>query len=469
MPERPPLILVVDDADDVRATLEMCLRYEGFAVETAAEATIALGILEQAPVDLVLLDVKMPGMDGLEALSRIRARWPGIAVLMISGHGDVRTAVDAVKQGAEDFLEKPLEADRVAVAVRNALRRRSLERENRTLREQLDRSLRWVGTSATCTKLLEVAERAAASEERILIVGETGTGKELLARRIHAASRRREGPLEVLPCSAISPELVEDELFGHEAGAFTGAHSRRAGAFERAAGGTLLIDEVGEMPLDVQAKCLRVLESGTFTRLGGERPVRSDARVIATTHHDLRAEAEAGRFRSDLYYRLGVVVLTIPPLRERTEDVVPLAREFLVEAARRARVPGKRLSSNAEAALAARHWPGNVRELRNAVGALATLAEAPTITAEDVHSFFAARDREAPRDPFEAETLEEFRRFAERLYLERRIASLGGNLKRTAEALRISRSNLYKTLERVGLKAPPHRGDTPPPEKPPAE
>ncbi len=464
MAARPPSILVVDDSEDVRSALELSLEYEGFRVATAADAAGAFRILEESPVDLILLDVKMPGMDGIEALGVLRERWPGIPVVMISGHADIRTAVDAVKQGAEDFLEKPVDTDRVVVAARNALRRRRLEVENRTLRELVDKSLRWIGASDASRRLLELAERAAASDERVLIVGESGVGKELLARRLHAASGRASGPFEVLACGAIPAELLEDELFGHEQGAFSGATTRRLGAFERASGGTLLLDEVGELPAAAQAKILRVLEGESFLRLGGDTPIRCDTRVIATTHHDLKADVAAGKFRQDLFYRLSVVVLGIPPLRQRQADVVPLAREFLVEATRRARRPAKRLSADAEAALARRTWLGNVRELRNVVDALVLVVDEPVIGADHVTTLLDARDHATPSDPFEAETMEEFRNAAERLYLERRIASLGGNLKRTAEALRISRSNLYKTLERVGLKPPPNSAEPSVPE-----
>ncbi|MBL8692904.1 MAG: sigma-54-dependent Fis family transcriptional regulator [Planctomycetes bacterium] len=456
MMQPSPLLLVVDDAEDVRLSLEMSLQYEGYRVATAPEAASAFAVLAAKSVDLVLLDVKMPGMDGIEALPKMLEKWPGLPVLMISGHADIRTAVEAVKLGAEDFLEKPLDTDRVLVAVRNALRRRNLEQENRNLRELADRSLRWIGESDTSKKLLQMSERAAASDARVLVVGESGVGKELLVRRIHAASARSRGPLEVLPCASVPVELLEDELFGHEPGAFSGASQRRAGAFERAHGGSLLLDEVGELPLEAQAKILRVLETGTFVRLGGDAPIHSDARVFATTHHDLKADVAAGRFRQDLYYRLSVVVLTIPPLRERPADIPPLIRDGLAETARRARRLGKRMTPEAEAILAARPWRGNVRELRNTLDALALVVDGPVIQGSDVRAFFEHRERSTPRDPFEAPTLEEFRNAAERMYLEQKVASLQGNLKRTAEVLGISRSNLYKTLERLGLKPPPN-------------
>ncbi|MBI3820564.1 MAG: sigma-54-dependent Fis family transcriptional regulator [Planctomycetes bacterium] len=456
MPAKTPLILIIDDDADVRESLELVLKYEGFEVAQAAGGSAGLDIVDQRHVDVVLLDVKMPGMDGMEALGRILEIKPAISIIMISGHGDIRMAVDAVKRGAEDFLEKPLDADRTSVIIRNALRRRSLETDNKNLREQIDQNIRWIGASEESRRLADLADRAARSHERILIVGESGVGKELLARRIHAASARRDGPFEVLACAAIPDELVEDEFFGHAPGAFTGATGRRAGAFERAAGGTLLLDEIGELPLDAQAKLLRVLETGSFSPLGGDGPMRCDVRVLATTQQNLRAAVDAGKFRSDLFFRLSVLVLTIPPLRERPADIIAIAREFLTDSAKRLRRKVKKLTPEAEAQLRARPWRGNVRELRNVMDALALTVEEQTIELIDLKSFFEAQDRANPRDPFDAPTLDEFRNLADRIYLERRIAAMNGNLKRTATVLGISRSNLYKTLERVGLKPPPN-------------
>ncbi|MFN0208010.1 MAG: sigma-54-dependent transcriptional regulator [Planctomycetota bacterium] len=456
MAAKPQTILIVDDDPDIRESLELCLQYHGFSVAQAASGSAALDALDRQPVDLVLLDVKMPGMDGIEVLGRLLEMRPALPIIMISGHADIRTAVDAVKKGAEDFLEKPLNVDRTIVIVRNALRRQNLEIENRNLREQVDRSIRWIGASDATRRLLDLTDRAARSPERILIIGESGTGKELLARRIHAASPRRDGPFETLGCGSVPHDLIEDELFGHEAGAFTNAHVRRAGAFERAGGGTLLLDEIGEMPLGAQAKLLRVLETGMLTPLGSEQPIRVDVRIVANTHHDLKSMVAKSQFREDLYFRLSVVILTIPPLRERAADIPLLAREFLLDSARRLRKPAKKLTSDAEAVLRARSWRGNVRELKNTIDALSLVTEAPQITGEDLKSFFEVQDRSGPLDPFDAPTLDEFRNLADRMYLERQVAAMGGNLKKTAEVLGISRSNLYKTLERVGLKPPPN-------------
>lgn len=458
MPPKTPLVLVIDDDPDIRESLELCLKYEGLEVAQAPNASAGLDLVERLPVDLVLLDVKMPGMDGMEALGRILEMRPAMPILMISGHADIRMAVDAVKKGAEDFLEKPLDADRTVVIVRNSLRRRALEHVNKNLREQVDRSLRWIGSSEASRRMLDLADRAARSNERVLILGESGVGKELLARRIHAASARRDGPFEALACGAIPAELFEDELFGHSSGAYTGASGRRAGAFERAAGGTLLLDEVGELPIDAQVKLLRVLETGVLTPLGAEQSVRVDVRILATSHQDLRVAIAAGKFREDLYFRLSVITLMIPALRERAADIIPIAREFFLDAAKRLRKPAKKLTAEGEAAFRARTWRGNVRELRNTVDALSLTIDDITIPHRDIVTFFENQDRLVEKDPFEAPTLDEFRNLADRIYLERRIAHMGGNLKRTAEVLGISRSNLYKTLERVGLKPPPGAG-----------
>jgi two-component system nitrogen regulation response regulator NtrX len=446
-------ILVVDDDAGVREALDMFLRYEGFEVTAAASGAAALDELERQPPDLVFLDVKMPGVDGMELLGRLRARWPAMPVIMISGHGDIRTAVEALKRGAEDFLEKPLDANRTTVVARNAIRRRALEAENRALREALDRDIQWIAESTAARELADLADRVARSDERVLICGDSGTGKELLARRIHAASARRGGPFEVLHCGAIAPTLLEDELFGHATGAYTGAARERAGVFGRAVGGTLLLDEVGELPLEAQAKILRVIETGEWTPLGGS-PRRGDARIVATTQRDLRADSVAGRFREDLYFRLGVVVLTIPPLRERPEDILPLARQFLLDSALRARKPQKRFDAEAEELLRARPWRGNARELRNAVEALDLLVENDTIGAGDVRAYFSDSERAAPEDFMDAKTLDEFRIGVERMYLARQIAKRQGNMKRTALELGMSRANLYRMLERLGMRTP---------------
>jgi two-component system, NtrC family, nitrogen regulation response regulator NtrX len=446
-------VLVVDDEPGIRAALGQLLEYEGYDVRTANDAADGIAQVGNWHPHLVFLDVKMAGMDGLEALKRIRESDRSVTVVMISGHATIQTAVEATQLGAYDILEKPLDTDRILVTLRNALEHLELFEENSRLRETIESRFEIVGKSYVIRALIDKIERVAATPARVLITGENGTGKELVARAIHRQSSRRDRPFVEVNCAAIPGELIESELFGHMRGSFTGAVSDRAGKFEQANGGTLFLDEVGDMSPAAQAKVLRVLQDGVVTRIGGMKPISVDVRVLAATNKALDAEIAAGRFREDLYYRLNVVPLAVPPLRERREDISQLVAYFIGMIGERDGV-GKGIAAEAVDALAALEWPGNVRELRNTIERLLILASGPKITVQDV-------DRLAGRRPAddgagigslaECATFEEFKAQAERAFLLSKLRAFDWNVSETARALDMPRSNLYKKIERYGL------------------
>ncbi|MCS7155143.1 MAG: sigma-54 dependent transcriptional regulator, partial [Bacteroidetes bacterium] len=439
----PHRILVVDDERAIRNALREILEHEGYRVEEAASAEEALEQALRSEVDLVLLDVKMPGRDGLEVLEALRQGRPELPVVLLTGHGTIELAVEAIRRGAFDFLEKPPDLNRLLVTLRNALRSARLEAENRALRRRLERLDPILGQSPAIEEVRAILERVAPTEARVLILGESGTGKELVARWIHARSRRGEGPFVALNCAAIPAELLEAELFGHEKGAFTGAIKDRPGLFELASSGTLFLDEIGDMPLQAQAKVLRALEERHVQRIGGRRPIPVDVRILAATNKDLAALVRAGAFREDLYHRLAVITLRLPPLRERPEDVPLLAQARLERVCAENGFPPKRFSQAALRALQALPWPGNVRELYNAVERLAILATGPEITADDVRRHVSGADSGSALPWEEARTWAEFRARAERYFLERELARHGWNVLRTAEAIGMPRSHLY--------------------------
>jgi len=460
-------VLVVDDEAGVRGSLAGILGDEGYAVEAVDSGEAALLALESSRYDLVLLDVWLPGQDGLEVLSRIRERDAELPVVVISGHGTIETAVKAVRLGAQDFVEKPLSLEKTVLAVRNALRQKRLESQLRELRERLDARYAMVGESPAIRRLRAEIAQAAPSNGRVLIFGENGTGKELVARAIHAQSQRAAAPFVEVNCAAIPEELIESELFGHTKGAFTGALAARKGKFELADGGTLFLDEIADMSLKTQAKVLRALQEQRIEPVGGTGGVDVDVRVIAATNKDLEAEIRAGRFREDLYFRLNVIPFQVPPLRERREDVPLLARHFLkLLSAEHGRRP-REVSSEALAALARLSWPGNVRELRNILerlvimtpGELIELRHLPASLATSSPDL-AAGDQPEPTAAAPDGTLQAAREEFERRYIRSRYLECGGNMSRTAEALGVERSNLYRKMKAYGLlPARRDRGD----------
>ncbi len=451
-----PRILVVDDEPGVRDALRQVLEYEGHNVRVAASGGEALTVYPEFRPHLVFLDVKMAGLDGLETLSRLRTLDERAQVVMISAHGTVATAVQATQQGAFDFLEKPLDTDRLLVTVRNALGRTELLAENERLRDAVDADYAIVGQGPALRAVLATIEKVGPTPARVLITGENGTGKELVARAIHQRSPRRTAPFIEVNCAAIPSELIESELFGHMKGSFTGAVADRAGKLEQADGGILFLDEVGDMSLAAQAKVLRVLETGMVTRIGGSRTIAVDVRVLAATNKRLDQEIAEGRFREDLYYRLNVVPISVPPLRERAEDIPILVEYFIQRTAGRGGVPGRRFTPEAVRGLQQRPWPGNVRELRNAVERLLILAAGKEVTAADVDRLLTGSHRATPAanpagDAPNAGSFEAFKNEAERNFLLSKLRENHWNVAETARALDMPRSNLYKKIERYGL------------------
>ncbi len=448
-------VLVVDDEKNIRRTLRMVLEGEGYGVEDAASAEQCLAIMDRRPIDCVLLDVKLPNMDGLEALMRIKETFKGhwdVPVIMISGHASVQDAVQATRAGAFDFFEKPLDRNRILVSVRNALDRRRMLLEVRRLRESEKERFEMVGATPVMRQLFATIEKVAPTKGRVLITGESGTGKELIARAIHRHSLLFSGPFVKVNCAAIPPELIESELFGHERGAFTGAVARRQGLFEVAHGGTIFLDEVGDMSLAAQAKVLRVLQSGELVRVGGERVIHVDVRVLAATNKDLAEEVRQGRFREDLYFRLNVVPIHSPPLRERADDIPLLVDRFLDEICTENGMRRKRILPEVIEVFKRYHWPGNVRELRNLMERLVILSERE-ITIEDLPEFLTDKSNERlSMERYADKTLRDFREEMERRFILLKLEQNDWNVSRTAEALGMERTNLHKKMKAFGIK-----------------
>jgi len=448
-------VLVVDDEAGVRSSLAGILGDEGYAVDAVGSGEEALAALGARRYDLVLLDVWLPGADGLEVLERIREVDTELPVVVISGHGTIETAVKALRVGAQDFVEKPLSLEKTLLAVRNALQRRRLESEVAALKRRLDERYAMVGESAALKRLRAEIEQAAPTNGRALIFGENGTGKELVARAIHERSLRSAGPFVEVNCAAIPEELIESELFGHVKGAFTGALAARKGKFELADGGTLFLDEVGDMSLKTQAKVLRALQEQRIEPVGGAGSVEVDVRVIAATNKRLEEEIQKGRFREDLYFRLNVIPFHVPPLRERREDVPRLARHFMeVLSAEHGRRP-RAIEPDLLEALSQLPWPGNVRELRNIIERLVIMTPGDSIglrhlPASLLEALPAGAVLPSPASP-EAGSLAAAREEFERRYILARHRECGGNMSRTAEALGVERSNLYRKMKAYGL------------------
>jgi two-component system, NtrC family, nitrogen regulation response regulator NtrX len=444
-------ILIVDDEAGVRSALSGVLRDEGYTVEAVESGEACLDRAIRSTFDAIVLDIWLPGMDGLATLAKLQERHVDAPVVMISGHGNIESAVRAIKMGAFDFVEKPLSLDKTVLVVGNAVKQRRLEAENRELRATVDRRQTIVGDSYVMRQLLEQVAMAAPTNGRVLIYGENGTGKELVARTIHGHSRRARGPFIEVNCAAIPEELIESELFGHMKGSFTGATADRRGKFELADGGTLFLDEIGDMSVKTQAKVLRALQEQVVEPVGGTSSVKVDVRVIAATNKDLPTEIRAGRFREDLYFRLNVIPIAVPALRERENDAILLAGHFIAEFAREYGRRPKHLDVGAATGLRSYRWPGNVRELRNVIERLMIMVPGDTITLPTLAFLEGSASIGAEPAGVPALPLHEARDRFEREYILRALAANNGNISRTADALGVERSNLYRKMRGFGI------------------
>ncbi|MCK6619684.1 MAG: sigma-54-dependent Fis family transcriptional regulator [Calditrichaceae bacterium] len=448
---KKPLIYIVDDEKNIRRSFELILKPEGYRVQAFESAETFLGAAAETLPEIVFLDVLLPGMNGIEALKMLKNLSPGSEVVMISGHANLSMAVEAARAGAYDFLEKPLNKERVLLTLRNLQERRSLQSRFASLRESVEEEYRLVGESPRWQAALKQIEKVAPTDSKVLITGESGAGKELLAYAIHQGSPRAREPFVKMNCAAIPEELSESELFGSEKGAFTGAAERREGKFMQADGGTLFLDEIGDMSLRVQTKVLRVLQDGEFQRVGGKETLKADVRIIAATNKNLREMLREGSFREDLYFRLNVFPIEAPPLRERPEDVALLAQHFIQRFCRRnnRRIP--EVQPEVYAALKKYPWPGNVRELQNLVERLIILSENNRIGAENLPAYLLQAEFKLPETPPGARTLGEVREEAERAYILHCLEHTGGNVTQAARLLGMERTNLHKKMKALGI------------------
>jgi two-component system nitrogen regulation response regulator NtrX len=442
-------ILIVDDEVSICQSLKAILEDEGYQVLVAGSGEEAIKTVAEEMPQLVLLDIWMPGMDGLDALKAIKAAHPNVLVIMMSGHGTIETAVKATKLGAFDFIEKPLSLDKVIILVSNAINVARLEEENILLKQKVAHQYELTGASPLINELKEMISIVAPTNAWILIMGENGTGKELVARSIHHLSRRSQKPIIEVNCAAIPEELIESELFGHEKGAFTGATEKKRGKFDLAHEGTIFLDEVADMSLKAQAKILRILQEKKFERVGGNKVIDMDVRVLAATNKDLEKEMEAGRFRQDLYYRLHVIPLRVPPLRDRKEDIPFLAERFLHDFAAKEGQSQKKLTDGALACLQAHDWPGNVRELKNIIERLIILTPSNEIKADDIPELYVKTDHDdSLLEPLAGgDSLRDARLDFERQFILKKLDEFDGNISKTAEAIGLERSNLHKKLK----------------------
>jgi two-component system nitrogen regulation response regulator NtrX len=466
-----PRILVIDDEAAIRDSLKMILEYEDYQFIGAAGGQDGLAAVQKERPDAVLLDIKMPGMDGMEVLRRLRALDESLPIIMISGHGATATAVEAIKSGAVDFFDKPLSTERVIVTLRNVLKQSELVAENRDLKLAMESRYEIVGQSPALRAVLESVQRASPTNATVLLLGESGVGKELVARTIHRNSPRAGQRFVQVNCAAIPEELIESELFGHEKGSFTGATEKQVGKFEQADRGTIFLDEVGDMSQKTQAKVLRVLQEQEVERLGSARTIKVDVRVIAATNKNLEEAIDRGEFREDLYFRLNVIPIVVPPLRERREDVPRLVQHFAKRTAEEHNLKPKRFEPAAMDALTRYRWRGNIRELRNTIERLMIMTAADVVRVDDLPSDIRSGDASSPRPaPFSsadlaaapaarseapasgAGTLREFKDASERAYLVQKLRENNWNISKTAEIIDTPRSNLYKKLEQYGIK-----------------
>lgn len=448
-----PKILIIDDEKPIRRALREILEYEKYTVDEAEDGKAGWKKIEDEAYDVVMLDIKMPKMDGMEVLEKVAAEFTDLPVIMISGHGNLETAVEAVKKGAFDYIDKPLDLNRVLITIRNALEKSTLVTETKVLKRKATKTREIVGDSPAITHIKDTIERVAPTDARVLITGANGTGKELVARWLHELSTRAAAPLIEVNCAAIPAELIESELFGHEKGAFTSAIKQRIGKFEQANGGTLFLDEIGDMALSAQAKVLRALQESKITRVGGDKEISVNVRIVAATNKDLIKEIDEHRFREDLYHRLSVILMHVPSLNERLEDIPLLAERFVKEICEDHGMNRKVITPKAIAELQEMHWSGNIRELRNVLERLVILSP-EKITEEQVQLYAnPGASRQRQRDIFDRYTkFQDFKEYMEREFIAYRLQQNSWNVSKTAEELDIQRSHLYNKIEKFGLK-----------------
>lgn len=446
-------VLIVDDEQSIRETLREILEYESYEVEEAADGKAALDKIKKYSYDVVLCDIKMPGMDGIELLEKSKEFAPDVPFIMISGHGTIETALEATRKGAYDFISKPPDLNKLLITVRNASEKNNLVIETKVLKRKITKTREIIGDSPSIRKIKDTIEKVAPTDARVLITGENGTGKELVARWIHEKSNRASEGLIEVNCAAIPSELIESELFGHEKGSFTSAHKQRIGKFEKANGGTLFLDEIGDMSLSAQAKVLRALQENRITRVGGEKDIEVDVRIIAATNKDLRTEIEEGRFREDLYHRISVIIIHVPTLNERTDDIPMLAERFLQEICEDHGIARKHLAPSALQELKKINWTGNIRELRNVIERLVILCD-DKITGDDVNNFSNAMSRRTNSlDIVEQfEKFQDFKDHAEKIFIDAKLKKNAWNVAKTATEIDIQRSHLYNKIDKFGLK-----------------
>lgn len=441
------IVLVIDDEEGIRESLTGIFEDEGYTVLTASSGEDALNILKEQSPDLILLDVWLPGIDGIQTLKAIKDLKPDLPVIMISGHANIEHAVNATRMGAYDFLEKPLSLERVLLVSKRALEKRTLEMEYKSLRQDLVKKWRLIGNSQKMKHLTEQMEMAAKSNSRVLILGESGVGKEVIAHVLHENSSRADKPFIEMNCAAIPQELIESELLGHEKGSFTGAFERKKGKFELADEGTLFLDEVGDMSLSTQSKVLRVIETQEFQRVGGSKNIKVDVRIIAATNKELLEEVKKGNFREDLLYRLNVIPIEVPPLRERKEDIPELIEYFLEYFAVEYGQKPKKINADGLKILEVYDWPGNIRELRNVIERLVIMTPSNTITSKNIIIGGVARS-----DYFAFTTLKEARDSFEKDFIMKKLGENNWNISKTAEILDIERSNLHRKIKAYDIK-----------------
>jgi two-component system nitrogen regulation response regulator NtrX len=444
-----PIVLIVDDEGSIRESLSEIFKDEGYYVLTSSSGEEAIETVKEQSPDLIFLDIWLSGIDGIQTLEEIKGLKPDLPIIMISGHGNIELAVKATRIGAYDFLEKPLSLERVLLAAKRALEKQALETEYKALKQDLTKKFRLIGSSQKMTVLKEQIDMAAQSNSRVLITGESGSGKELVARFLHENSKRAGKPFIEVNCAAIPQELIESELFGHEKGSFTGAFERKKGKFELADEGTLFLDEVGDMSLSAQSKVLRVIETQEFQRVGGSRNIKVDVRIIVATNKDLREEMKKGNFREDLLYRLDVIPIIVPPLRERKDDIPSLVEYFLEYFSSEYGQKLKKITPEAIKMLETYDWPGNIRELRNVIERLVIMTPPDTINAKNL--VVAEPTKE---DYFAFTTLREARDAFEKTFITKKLEENNWNISKTAEILQIERSNLHKKIKAYNIKTP---------------